>query len=59
MTSFETCLSAAAVGISACSIAYTCYVVRTFAVFERPTDAQIRHMLNTAPPKEEDNETAT
>ena len=55
MTLFEVLLSAIAVGLSGGAIAYTRHLVRSNS-FERPTDAQIQHMLDTAPPEGEDNE---
>ena len=55
MTMFEILLSASAVGLSGGAIAYTLHVVRKTAAFERPTDAQIRHMIDTAPRGKFDN----
>ena len=55
MTLFDILLSAFAVGLSGGAIAYMLHLVRSNK-FERPTDAQIKHMLDTAPPDEEDNE---
>ncbi len=52
MTLFEVLLSVLAVGLSGGAIAYTLYAVRSNR-FERPTDAQIQHMLDTAPPETE------
>ncbi|WP_138473463.1 hypothetical protein [Poseidonocella sp. HB161398] len=55
MTLFETLLSACAVCLSSGAIAYTLHVVRKTAVFERPDDAQVRHMIETAPRAKFDN----
>lgn len=49
MTLFEILLSASAVCLSGGAIAYTLHVVRQTAEFERPGDAQVRHMIDTAP----------
>lgn len=55
MTLFEILLSASAVCLSGGAIAYTVHVVRKTAEFERPDDAQIRHMIDTAPRGKFDN----
>lgn len=49
MAMFETILFASAVVLSGGAIAYTLHVVRKIAEFEDPNDAQIRHMIDTAP----------
>jgi len=55
MTLFEILLSVSAVCLSGGAIAYTLYVVRRTAAFERPNDAQIRRMIDTAPRGKFDN----
>lgn len=55
MTLFEIILSATAIGLSGGGIAYTVYVMRRTPGFERPTDAQVRHMIDTAPRGKFDN----
>lgn len=45
---FEIVLAASAVCLSGGSVAYTLHVLRT-NLFEQPSDAQIRHMIDTAP----------
>ena len=55
MTLFDLLISAFAVGLSGGAIAFTLHAVRS-NVFRRPTDAQIQHMLDTAPSQAEDNE---
>ncbi len=55
MTLFEILLSASAVCLSGGAIAYTVHVVRKTAEFERADDAQIRHMIDTAPRGKFDN----
>lgn len=49
MTILELILSASAVFFSGSAIAYTLHVVRKTPDFEYPTDAQLRHMIETAP----------
>ena len=55
MTLFEMLLSVSAVCLSGGAIAYTLHVVRKTAEFERPSDAQIRQMIDTAPRGKFDN----
>lgn len=55
MTLFEVMLSAFAVALSGGAIAYTLHAVRS-NVFEQPTKAQIKHMIETAPPDESYND---
>lgn len=55
MTLFEILLSAAAVCVSGGAIVYTLHVVRKTAEFERPDDAQVHHMIDTAPRGKFDN----
>ena len=55
MTLFEMLLSVSAVCLSGGAIAYTLHVVRKTAEFERPNDAQIRQMIDTAPRGKFDN----
>ena len=55
MTLFETLLSVSAVCLSGGAIAYTLYVVRKAARFERPDEAQIRRMIDSAPRGKFDN----
>jgi hypothetical protein len=55
MTLFEILLSAFAVCFSGGAIAYTFHVVRKTAAFERPGDAQVRQMIDTAPRGKFDN----
>jgi hypothetical protein len=55
MTLFDIILSATAIGLSSGGIAYTLYVVKRTPGFERPTDTQIRRMIDTAPRGKFDN----
>lgn len=55
MTLFEILLSVSAVGLSGGVIAYTLHVVRKTPEFERPSDLQIRRMIETAPRGKFDN----
>lgn len=55
MTLLEILLSAFAVCISGGAIAFTLYAVRSNAV-RQPNEAQIKHMIEAAPPDESDNE---
>ncbi|WP_372922586.1 hypothetical protein [Roseovarius sp.] len=55
MTLLEIILAATAIGLSGGGIAYTLYVVRRAPGFERPTDAQVRRMIDTAPRGKFDN----
>ena len=55
MTLLEILLSAFAAGISGGAIGYTLHAVRSNAV-KRPTEAQIKHMIEAAPPDESGNE---
>ena len=54
MPLFEIILSVCAVCFSGGAIAYTLHLLRTNK-FERPTHAQIRHMIDTAPHGKFDN----
>lgn len=49
MALFDIIISATAIGLSGGGIAYTLYVVKRTPGFERPTDMQIRRMIDTAP----------
>lgn len=55
MTPLEIILAATAIGMSGGGIAYTLYVVRRAPRLERPTEAQVRRMINTAPRCKFDN----
>lgn len=48
MTPLEITICVSAVCASGGAVAYTWHAVRTH-VFEQPTEAQIKHMLDTAP----------
>ena len=48
MTPFDIVVCVSAVCMSGGSIAYSLYVVRSNR-FERPTEAQVQHMIDTAP----------
>lgn len=49
MTLLEIILAATAISLSGGGIAYTLYVVQRAPRFERPTDEQVRRMIDTAP----------
>lgn len=49
MTLLETVLSATAIGLCVGAVTYTTYVVRRAPAFERPTNAQVRRMIERAP----------
>jgi hypothetical protein len=55
MTLFEILLSASAVCLSSGAIAYSMYVVRNTGAIERPSEAQIQRMIDTAPRGRFDN----
>ena len=55
MTLFEILLSVSAVCLSGGVITYTLYVVCKTPGFERPDDAQIKRMIDSAPRGKFDN----